>query len=278
MTAKPNWPRALDHCVLPTAGLDIAKARLEALGFAVAPMGVHPFGTANHCTYFADGSFLESLAVADRALAEQAAATGNVFVRHQLDTADGRDGFSALVLQTNDAAADHRSFADAGVSAGDILEFSRAFVDPAGARATATFRLAFAQVAEAPGILVFTCERVAVPHVDRAALQRHANGVTGIRAITVVGAETEALEPVAAALGAARSGIAIEARPIDPWNFSAPAFEEAPRLAAISFAVQDLEHQQTLLRGAGAEYSLEARRIVVPPAAGQGATFIFEAD
>ncbi|HTV69203.1 MAG TPA: VOC family protein [Rhizobiaceae bacterium] len=278
MTTRHNWPRALDHCVLPTAGLDLAKARLEALGFTVAPMGVHPFGTANHCTYFADGSFLESLSVADRALAERAAAAGNVFVRHHLETLDGRDGFSALVLQTNGAAADHRAFIDAGVSAGDVLEFSRAFIDASGARATATFRLAFAQALEAPGILVFTCERVAVPHVDRAALQRHANGVTCIRSITVVGGDTEALEPVAAVLGTAQSGIAIDATPIDPWNFGAPAFEEASRLAAISFAVEHIEQPKTLLHGAGIDFSLEARRIIVPPAAGQGGTFIFEAD
>lgn len=278
MSINTNWPRPLDHCVLPTADLDAAKARLEALGFTVAPVGVHPFGTANHCTYFADGSFLESLAVADQTRAEQAVAAGNVFVRHQIETADGRDGFSAFVLQTQDAGADHRAFIDTSVSAGDMLEFSRAFVDAVGKQARATFRLAFAQAPDAPGVLVFTCERVAVPHVDRAALERHANRVTGIRSITVVGADAGALDEIGAALGAARSGIAIVTMAIDPWNFAAPAFEEAPRLAAISFRASDLGTIESKLHGAGVEFSLEARRIIVPPAAGQGATFIFEAD
>ncbi|RUU90742.1 VOC family protein, partial [Mesorhizobium sp. M7A.T.Ca.TU.009.01.3.1] len=31
----------LDHLVLPTHSLDVARARLTALGFVVAPTGIH---------------------------------------------------------------------------------------------------------------------------------------------------------------------------------------------------------------------------------------------
>ena len=57
--------KPLDHVVLPVADLGVARARLTALGFTVAPDGLHPFGTANCCVYLADGTFLEPLAVGD---------------------------------------------------------------------------------------------------------------------------------------------------------------------------------------------------------------------
>ena len=52
-------PRPLDHLVLPTRSLEIARQRLSALGFVVAPTGVHPFGTENACVFFAGGTYLE---------------------------------------------------------------------------------------------------------------------------------------------------------------------------------------------------------------------------
>ena len=53
-----SQPRALDHLVLPTTSLAVARDRLTTLGFTVAPDGVHPFGTVNCCIYLADGTFL----------------------------------------------------------------------------------------------------------------------------------------------------------------------------------------------------------------------------
>ena len=57
--------RALDHLVLPVPSLELARAHLDALGFTIAPQGTHPFGTINACVFFADGTFLEPLAVGD---------------------------------------------------------------------------------------------------------------------------------------------------------------------------------------------------------------------
>ena len=55
-------PRAIDHLVLPTDSLGVARARLSALGFTVAPDAQHPFGTGNCCVYLQDGTYLEPLA------------------------------------------------------------------------------------------------------------------------------------------------------------------------------------------------------------------------
>ena len=66
--------------MLPTASLDVARARLTSLGFIVAPTGIHPFGTENCCVFFADGTYLEPLAIGDEQAAAKAIADGNVFV------------------------------------------------------------------------------------------------------------------------------------------------------------------------------------------------------
>ncbi|TIX70312.1 MAG: VOC family protein, partial [Mesorhizobium sp.] len=62
---KTTQAHPLDHLVLPTARLDAARVRLGSLGFVVAPTGIHPFGTENCCVFFADGTYLEPLAVGD---------------------------------------------------------------------------------------------------------------------------------------------------------------------------------------------------------------------
>ena len=67
--------------------LGVARTRLTALGFTVAPNGVHPFGTANCCVYLSDGTFLEPLAIDDAVQANATARAGNVFTRATLPIA-----------------------------------------------------------------------------------------------------------------------------------------------------------------------------------------------
>ena len=146
MHTKPRMTYSLDHLVLPTHDLATARARLGALGFTVAPQGTHPFGTVNRCVYFADGTFIEPLAVGDAGAAGQAAAAGNAFVERDraFRARNGEEGFSAVVFGTDDADADHARYKAAHISAGQRLDFSRPFVDASGRRDTVSFRLAFA--------------------------------------------------------------------------------------------------------------------------------------
>lgn len=289
-----NDPRALDHLVLPTAALDIARARLTALGFTVAPDGVHPFGTANCCVYFSDGVFLEPLAVANPEMANEAAKTGNVFVAHDRSyrSTVGEEGFSALVMRTKDARADDARFRETGVSAGEMLAFSRPFVAPDGGRDTASFLLAFAADPSAPECLVFTCERVNAPGVDRSVLERHANGAAGVAGILLSAAEParfarflEKIARGAVSEGAAGSELRTAGAGISVLTPTALASalgmdavqEESPRLCAIVFRVFDLAIAENLLARNNVAFDRVDGRVVVPRAAGQGAHFIFEA-
>ncbi|WP_306119929.1 MULTISPECIES: VOC family protein [unclassified Roseitalea] len=186
MTAHlPYQPRALDHCVLPVDELSVARDRLTALGFTVAPDARHPFGTENACVFFADGTYLEPLAVGQREDCERTAQKGNVFTAR--DQAyrfrNGEPGFSAVAFATETADADHSMFREQGISAGRKLIFGRTMEDASGASGRATFKNAFAADLRSPDSFFFTCQRVTMPQIDRSGLTAHENGATGIAAI-----------------------------------------------------------------------------------------------
>ncbi|WP_313956215.1 VOC family protein [Mesorhizobium amorphae] len=206
---RPVHP--LDHIVLPTATLEGAEARLTTLGFTVAPHGVHPFGTENCCVYLADGTFLEPLAVGDAEIAAQAIMAGNVFVArdHTYREDHGAEGFSAIVFGTDDADHDHRAYVEAGISAGEKLDFSRPFTDRSGKSDTVSFRLAFASGRDTPDAFVFACQRINAPKVDRAALQVHANGATAIQGIVAV-SDDPALQRALLTKAAARGKVSAQ--------------------------------------------------------------------
>jgi catechol 2,3-dioxygenase-like lactoylglutathione lyase family enzyme len=274
-------PRLLDHCVLPVPDLATARARYEALGFTVAPQGTHPFGTINSCVYFADDTFLEPLAIGDAIKVAEAIESRNVFVARDAlyRQAVGADGFSALVFKTDDAMADHAGFDEADFSAGPVLDFSRAFVDPKGRSGKVSFRLAFAAEPTSDAAYFFTCQRIeASALAGRAALETHRNGVAGIAGVTLTAADPQAHEAFLATLANGPVDRAKSALSAHLGN-SRLAIEpgDGPlRLSAIHFAVSDTEATVDALSNGNVAFERKAGRLAVPPAPGQGAIFTFE--
>lgn len=299
MNHRPEWgkppgmtePSAhpLDHLVLPTQSLDLARARLNSLGFVVAPVGIHPFGTENACVFFADGTYLEPLAVGSREVAERAIGEGNVFVArdHLYRERLGEEGFSAIVLGTGDAEADHARYLEAGLSAGNILTFSRAFTDQAGRSDTASFKLAFCADKGTDDAFLFACERINAPKIDRTALQAHANGVTGIAEIVAVSDEPAAQIALIATAAGAEAGkddalqlpnaaLTVLTPEAYASRFAVPALPPSElRFAALVFWVRDKAAAMRALAAGAVEHNMSGNDIVVPPAPGQGAAFIF---
>jgi hypothetical protein len=287
-------PRPLDHLVLPTASLDVARARLSELGFTVAPTGVHPFGTENACVYFADGTFLEPLAVVDEQKAKDTGQEGNVFTAR--DAAyryrRSREGFSAVVFRTDDARKDHADFVGWGLSGGPMLEFSRDFVDADGRADRASFRLAFAADLRAPDVFFFTCQRLNVPDVDRTPLQLHANGVASVKAVVLAAPEASAYGAVVRAVSGADTD-----RCHDSWfvlkaanasimmmnnnelraHFGAlSSGDRGLEARGIVFGAADLKTTKSYLASRQIECEKYRERLIVLPAPGQGAIFAFE--
>ncbi len=282
----------LDHLVLPTAGLDTARQRLEALGFTVAPMGVHLFGTRNCCVYLADGTFMEPLAIGDAAVADDAARAGNVFVARDREYRErlGEEGFSAVVFSTGDADADHARYVEAGISAGERLDFSRPFLDAQGRSDTASFRLAFASGRDTPDAFVFACERVNAPKVDRAALERHANGAAAIREIVAVSDDPSGQARILACAAGGVDGAVARGCELALPNalltvLDAAAFEarcgiaagaaSRLRFMAVVFDVAHIGAVGKILAENAIDHHLRGDSVVVPAVPGQGAHFIF---
>lgn len=286
--------RAVDHLVLPTASLATARTRLQALGFTVAPEGLHPFGTKNVCVYLADDTFIEALATADEGLADNAISAGNVFVARDrvFRRNKGEEGFSAVVIATGNADADHSAFLAAGISAGARLDFSRPYVDANGASKTVSFRLAFAAPPGVADTYFFTCERIDAPTGGRGALAIHANGAKSLSRIVACARDPRALASFMALLAGkqpqvdgmnltvptANAAISIlsPGQLTQEFGIGAALPDDDLALCGIVYTVDSLATAAAACEAGGVRYARVGDRLVIPHAPGQGAFFAFE--
>jgi catechol 2,3-dioxygenase-like lactoylglutathione lyase family enzyme len=171
--------RGIDHLVLCVRDLDAARAFYRRLGFTLTPKALHPWGTGNSLAQLR-GSFLEILAVAEPAKIARPAPGGFSFGWFNASFLKKREGFSMLVLQTQDAAADHRAFAAAGLEAFPPFHFERQARLPDGAQATVAFTTAFVADKRMPEAGFFTCQQHAPQHFWKPEYQRHDNGALGV--------------------------------------------------------------------------------------------------
>lgn len=181
--------RPIDHVVLPYPDLPSARARLEGLGFQVAQDAVHPFGTGNACVFFADGAYLEPLAVVDHAAYGGALAEGNLFVGHDaaFRSANALPSFSGLALRSDDALVDRETLAEHGLGEDGVADFSRDLVSADGTSTPLSFRLTFARSPADFSATLFFCQKLHRTAPDRSGLTRHPNGVSGLLRIVLVG-------------------------------------------------------------------------------------------
>jgi glyoxalase-like protein len=293
--SHPRKARRLDHLVLPVSELALTRSRHEALGFRVAPDARHPFGTENACVFFADGTYLEPLAIASREECEASARGGNVFVAR--DQAyrfrRGETGFSAVVTSSEDARSDHERFAAVGISAGEMLEFSRPMKQPDGSETTASFRLAFAADLRSPDFYGFSVERIAMPAADRGALTAHENGVTGISEVVLCETnptdfqyfiqelcDNREVEAHSFGMAVELDGTSLNVMTPDGlgafFGLDAACHSRGLRARGIVYRVADLAATEAWLAKGGIATARRDRRLVVLPAEGQGAFYAFE--
>jgi hypothetical protein len=295
MAVSPRKPRNIDHLVLPVTSLEIARNRLSALGFTVAPDAKHPFGTENCCVFFADGTYLEPLAIAQRETCEAEAIKGNEFVARDqaFRFRRGNEGFSGLVFATTDADSDHKHFKKLGISGGKQLKFSRVFTDAKGKSGEASFKLSFAGDLRSPDSFFFTCERINTPKVDRTSLQTHDNGAVSICEIALgepnpsdfqyllqevinqrdINAHSFGIE-----LEAANGNIAAyNAAGLKAWyGIESGCHARGLRLRAFSVGVRSLPKTAAFLKKARIPARQLGQRLVIDHAPGQGCVIAFE--
>jgi catechol 2,3-dioxygenase-like lactoylglutathione lyase family enzyme len=171
--------RGIDHLVLCVRDLDAARAFYRRLGFTLTPKALHPWGTGNSLAQFR-GSFLEILAVAEPAKIAPPEPGGFSFGWFNASFLEKREGFSMLVLQTQDARADSRAFQAAGLDAYPPFYFERQAKLPDGTQAMVAFTTAFVADPRMPEAGFFTCQQHSPQHFWRPEYQKHANGALGV--------------------------------------------------------------------------------------------------
>jgi catechol 2,3-dioxygenase-like lactoylglutathione lyase family enzyme len=294
--------RIFDHVVLPVADLAVARARYADLGFTVAPDGIHPFGTANCCVFLKDGGFLEPLALNNEALRDEVLAKSGdaAFIQTHASyvQSQGAEGFSHLVLRSNDASVDRAEFQKHGISSG-TTHFERIAQNGGGQSQQVAFDLSFASDTQSPDAYFFTCHSLRALEIDVLPLKTHANGVTGISHIysaaqnphdhtefarDFIGSIPDAGEThLSADLGnlvwlvdmpekiAAYLGTEIDGMRHGTQDMKRSGMKHC----AIAFRTSDIAFTRRYFDRSDVSYTDVNGLIVVPPAAGQGYWMVF---
>lgn len=295
MTVSSRTPRPIDHLVLPVSELGIARERLTQLGFTVAKDARHPFGTENCCVFLSDGSYLEPLGIANREECEEAARSGNTFIARDqaFRFRRGQEGFSGIAMATGDARDDDRRYRAAGISGGEILEFSRDMLLSDGTSATGSFRLAFAADLRSPDFFFFASQRILPLPSDRKALETHGNGVVALAEVVLseqnptdfqylVQEAADQREIEAMSFGMSvdtpRGRITVlNDAGLEGFYGIAPVAgaDRGLKGQAVVFRVSSLSDCRRLLAQRGVAFRERDNRLLVPPAPGQGVLFVF---
>jgi hypothetical protein len=285
MDQKPQ--KSLDHLVLPVSNLDIARTRLSALGFTVAPDGRHPFGTSNACVFFEDNTYFEPLAINHREVYQREAEQGNSFLRRDklYRENNGENGFSLIALTSNNASAEREINLALGYDCGPMVSFRRNVVQPDGSDRQISINLFITSTDYSPNLALFSCQWLSDKVFDDA-LNIHANGVVGISSITIL-ADANSMEYFTDIAGQFQSGTKYIALKNAKLNLmSADEVKQAydigtndnragPCAIAVDLVVTDIFYTAVVLRISGIASKQIGKRLVVAPADGQGYTIAF---
>ena len=267
---------ALDHIVMPFDTLDAARAWFGRLGFLVAPTAIHPFGTGNACLFFADGRFLEPLAVADPSAYRVARDEGSAFVVRDaaMRQVASPPAISAVAFKTDDARADRDRLLAVGCGEEALFDFERVLTLPDGSRTQLAFRLAFASMFAAGAPSFFFCETRHAGKPDRSSLIAHPNGATGILGATFFasdpGAAGDYLARVADSEIASRSDGSMRL-PLEGGSFDLAGEGTDPlSIETIDIGVGDLAFARDFWHGRGVEFTHTGDTVAIACPNGRG--------
>jgi catechol 2,3-dioxygenase-like lactoylglutathione lyase family enzyme len=184
--------RKIDHVVIAVRDLAAAATRYRELGFTVTPKASHPdhMGTSNQLVQFAGRNFIE-LVTLDRPDGVVTSPDRFSFGAHVGAFAAKGGGMAALVLASDDARADAKRLAAAGLETYPAFDFERHATLPDGKMVTVAFTLAFATSPEMPDIAFYFCQHHFPENFWKPAYQEHTNGATGITTVHMAADEPE---------------------------------------------------------------------------------------
>lgn len=284
-------PRGLDHIVHAVRDLDAAAEFYRRAGFKVGARNKHPWGTHNHVIQF-PGFFIEVLTVAEP---EKLVGEGlaKIFGVANRDAIARGDGFSMLILESEDSEADVADFSRLGISASSSLPFSREAKLPDGTTATVGFSLAFARDALSPHTGFATCQQQNPSAFWKPGYQQHPNRASSVLGAVLVadnptdhhiflGGFTGVRELHSSSMGVTAPTPRGDVEIIEPVAFR-DQFGIAPKadgqgasLKGLRLSVPSIDEVERQLRDGGIASHRHIGRLIVPAEAAFGATLIFE--
>jgi hypothetical protein len=286
-------PRGLDHIVHAVRDLDAAADFYGRAGFTVGARNRHPWGTHNRIVQLKN-CYIEILEVAEPEKIVPHGAHAFSFGAFNRDFLARGQGFSMLILNSSDAAADARRFEAASIGNFEVFEFSREGTKPDGRKVELAFSLAFARDPASPHLGFAACQHHFPENFWDPAFQRHANGANLVRGAVLVAenptdhhiflkALTGLSDLHSTSLGvkAATSSGDIEIMEQvafhDEFGISPAMGDEGMNLNGLRIAVADIDRAEASLRHGGLAPQRHVGRLVLAPDIAHGATLIFEA-
>lgn len=285
-------PHGLDHVVHAVRDVDAAAEFYIRAGFTVTGRNRHPWGTHNRVVQLRN-CYIEILEVAEPEKIPPHGARFFSFGAFSRDFLARGEGFSMILLNSRDAAADARSFEENGIGAFDTFDFAREGKRPDGSVVKLAFSLAFAAGPNSPDLRFAACQHYFPENFWNPAFQNHANGAQRVPGVVMVAEHPVSHQDFLKAYTGARTVVSsdgVTARMengdidiLDPsavrdlLGFPVKTSGEGITLNAMRFAVADLSRTEALHRQNGLVVRRHSQRLVLPPEEGFGAALIFEA-
>jgi catechol 2,3-dioxygenase-like lactoylglutathione lyase family enzyme len=283
--------RGPDHIAHAVRDLDKAADFYRQIGFTVGARNRHSWGTHNYLVQLPN-FYVELLTLAEpEKLGDDGLST--FFGKFNGDFLKEQEGFSILLLNSNDAAADEKAFREQGIAASGALRFEREGKRADGSVAQLAFTLLFARDPLAPKTGFAVCQHHFPENFWNPAFQKHANGVTGLAGVVFVADNPTDHHIFMSAFTGERelqstsSGISIatprgEIQIMDPvayrshFGIDAPDVNAGMRLCALRFVAPELGRVEETLRSSGTTRLSHMGRIVIAPVTAMGAALVFE--
>ena len=283
----------IDHIVHAVRDLDAAAEFYRRAGFMVGARNRHPWGTHNRIVQFGN-AYIELLEIAEPEKIPPHGSRFFSFGAYNRDFLSSREGFSMLILNSRDAAADARGFQAKGIGDFEVFDFAREGKRPDGTVVKLAFSLAFAEDKMSPDVRFAVCQHYFPENFWNPAFQAHANGAARVPGVVLV-ADNPAdhhvfLKAFAGVNDLHSNSLGVKATTEngeieimgevafrDLTGVSQKAGGEGMTLNALRFAVADIARVEAQHRDNGIVSRRHAGRLMVPPELAFGATLIFEA-
>lgn len=289
-STKRGLADVLDHVAVVSFHPERLFASYEAMGFTLSPVTRHSgsvepggptelLGTGNRCAMFADGGYLELLAVFDRTL----------HCRGFPERLERYEGLHIIAFECADADHAAAVLRGRGTAVQGIGKLERTVDTPNGPR-PARFSLVRIDPALTPECHFNILQHRTPENLWQAALVEHANGARQLLSVSLCVEDPAAasarfqglLDAQVERIGNVHR-LSLRRGHVDflrPENLSEASFQAKPPslpfVSSFSVLTPDLSRVTSALEANGVPHERHDKAISVPPEAAMGATVIFQ--